>query len=192
MIAIIKQIVKDRTSIIIGAAAGLFFLVMYHISIDYLHLTGRAQFSFNVLAGGWDLALRQRAPYLWESLAILNFHRIQFFISPLNLLLGLLLAILILFNIAAAVFSYRYKRSCNLKIRQSLSGVLPALLTGFACCAPAFLIALSPILPAFFTIYFIQLQRFLIPASFILMVTGLYRNLHKLAVQFPDPESLPG
>ena len=181
MAGTIKDILTDRVSILIGAGSGLIFLILYHISIDYLNLTQSSSFSFNLLNNPVALAFRQRAPYLWEAVAILNISRIQIFISPLNIILAIILGVLIMFNFASAVYSYRFKRSCNLKIRQNLPAIIPAFLTGFACCAPAFLIALSPILPAFFSVYLIQLQPFLIPVSFILMIGGITRNIYKLS-----------
>ncbi len=65
------------------------------------------------------------------------------FLSPVNLLLGAVVAALVGCNIAVAAHAARQAASCRRTRYARLLGVLPAFLLGFACCVPTFLLVLG-------------------------------------------------
>lgn len=159
-----------------GVAAGVLFVLLYLISVGHL-FTGPPALSFAVVDRPLARMWMTRAPFLWEPVAGLFVWRIRLFLSPLNLLLSAVLGLLVTLNIAVAVYSLECRRHCSLRAGgASAAGLLPAMLTGFACCAPTFLIALFPVL-ASFSVFILALQPFLVPASLTMMVLGLIWSL---------------
>lgn len=182
-------ILKNRKAIASGIVVGLIFLIIYLISIQHLSLADSGKPSLVFADNIIEKIFSMRAPFMWEPIASLSFLGVQFFVSPLNILLGVLLSILVFLNISVAVFSYQYRKVCSVKPGYSLTGVLPAMFTGFACCAPTFIIALAPAL-ASFTIFFITIQPFLIPASFLIMSIGLWWSVSRIPIEDKNVSAL--
>lgn len=177
----IIMILKNKKALLYGIMVGTVFLLVYLISIQHLSFTDPKKLSFNLADNVGEKIFSMRAPFIWEPIISLSILGIQFFISPMNIFLGILLSILVFLNISVAVFSYKYRKVCSAKPGYSLTGVLPAMFTGFACCAPTFIIALAPVL-ASFTVFFISIQPFLIPFSLLIMIVGLWWSVSKLPI----------
>ncbi len=174
----LSKILTHTKSVTIAFIISAVFSVLYLFSIEHIHFSS-SFFNATFLPNWSSLILSQRVPFIWEPVGTLTFMWIEVFIS-LNLVLVLILAILVFLNFTVALFSYHIQRTCKIRSSQKgLLGILLALFTGFACCAPIFIIALAPVL-ASFTIFFIQIQPFMIPASIILMVWGLLWSLQRI------------
>ena len=174
-------IVKQKKPLIAGLIMGVLFFILYLWSIQHISINQEDFFSFSVAESWADKLTKTRAPFQWELIAMFNIFGIDFFIS-LNMVLGLLLATLVFFNISIAVFTYSLRKICLIRPTGKdigLAGVLPAMFTGFVCCAPTFIIALAPVL-ASFTLFFIKIQSFLVPASILIMILGLYWSLSRI------------
>lgn len=155
-------------------------MIIYLISIEHLFIS-RQPAVLLAVPDPLQRMLVMRAPYLWEPVAMITALGITLFISPLNLLLGSFLALLVGTNFMVAVFSYQYRNTCRLDTGAGLAGVLPGMLSGFACCAPTFVIALAPALSSF-TVYFLAIQPFLIPFSIAIMLLGLCWSVSRLPI----------
>ena len=174
-----------------GMAAGALFLLLYLFSLGHL-FTGPPAWSLTVVDQPWDRMWMARAPFLWEPVAGLSVWRIRLFLSPLNLLMGAGLGVLVTLNMAVALDALKCRQHCSLRAGASAAGLLPAMLTGFACCAPTFLIAFFPVV-ASLSVFILSLQPFLIPLSLVMMVLGLVWSLRGLSAALPtggrdDPE----
>lgn len=182
---IIKIIKKDKSSKWSAYLAGLLYFIIYLVSIENIILTSGKGFSF-LVAQDWTTKLfQQKVAFLWEPIGTLSLGPFSFFISIPNLLIAVLLGLLVALNILIAVFSYRLPKVCNVKHKYAgVLGFLPATLTGFACCAPTFLLALGPLASVGLTAYFITLRPFLIPLSVLLMIGSLIWMLKKIPDSF--------
>jgi hypothetical protein len=174
----IRNILKNKSALIPGIVIGTVYFILYLISINHLFLAV-GEFEIAVIDNPGSKFFTMRAPFLWEPIASISFFGLKLFIAPLNILIGVLLSLMVMLNIAVAVFSYRCKRSCRTNLGYSFAGFLPAMLTGFACCAPTFVIALAPVLSSF-TVFFVSLQPFLIPFSVAVMTLGLLWSLSRI------------
>lgn len=173
-------ILRHKKPLLIGLLVGITFFIIYLISVGHLIKTPVSDFSLSIVEDLPEKLFKTRAPFIWEPIAVLNFFKVSLFIS-INLVLGIILSALVFFNIGIAVFSYSVRKICMINPggAKSLVGILPAMFTGFACCVPTFIIALAPAL-ASFTVFFIQIQPFIVPASIIIMSWGLYWSLSRI------------
>ncbi len=174
-------VLKDRKALFFGTLAGVLFLFLYLLSIQHLFFSFAGDFSLEIADDISSKLFKLRAPFLWEPIALLNLFIAEFFISPMNILIAFALAFLVMINISIAIFSYKYRNVCSPNSSFPLVGILPSMLTGFACCAPTFIIALAPVL-ASFTVFFIEIQKFLLPASFLIMILGAWWSLWRLPI----------
>lgn len=181
---ILKLLKKDRISKLAAYIVGIIYVILYLISIENI-IFGTTEYSFSFAQDWGTKIFQQRISFLWEPIASLNMGFITFLISIPNILLGVLLGFLVGLNVLIGVFSYRMPKVCNIKHKySSIIGFLPAFLTGFACCAPTFLIALGPLATAGLTVFFIQFRVFLIPISILLMLASFIWMLKKVPEDF--------
>ncbi len=182
----LSVILRETPAFWDGAAMGTSFFLFYLLSIGNLTGATHQSFSVQVVPDWLNQMFKPIAPWMWEPIARLQGFGVSLLLAPLNLLVGIVLASLVFLNMAVAAFSYRLSRVCQIQPGfKGVLGFLPGLLSGFACCVPTFLIALGPAL-ASFTVFFIELRPFLIPASVLLMTAGLKWSLDRI------PETTPG
>ncbi|MFG2760977.1 hypothetical protein [Streptomyces wuyuanensis] len=150
-------------------------LVVYLFSIGDLAVSGSGRFTGAPLVrAAPDQLFTARAPFLFEP--VLAWHptsHLAVFISPVNLLLGVIVAALVGCNIAATAHAARQATCCRCTRYARLLAVLPAFLLGFACCVPAFVLVLGastaallpvliPLRPVFYPITLLMLAATLV------------------------------
>jgi len=182
---VLREVLKERKAKIIGFVVALVYFIFYLYSIGNITIIETQELlSFKVLDNWQTKIFKQIAPFLWEPIALLNYNGLALLFSLPNILLALLLAILVFFNIAVAVYSYHISKICNVSTSfKGILGFLPSFFTGFACCVPTFLIALGPVL-ASFTVFFIKLRPILIPLSLTLMILSIVWGTRRIPNQF--------
>lgn len=157
---------------LLAAGVGVAYLLAYLVAIGDLDVHPGARGVSWLLVDGWTTRMTETAgPYYFEPIAILDLHAITLLLSPGNVAVGGILAVLSGINLALAAVALRNPRAC----RRPTSGVLgafvalPGLLSGSACCAPVLLIVLgipaSGLLLSFFGI--------LIPLAVVLLLAGV-------------------
>lgn len=82
-------------------------------------------------------------PYTWEPIALVEFGVGALAFSPLNTVLGLLVASLVGLNLAMTYLAITQPASCSIGTGSGVAASVPALLAGSACCAPAIFLALG-------------------------------------------------
>lgn len=151
------------------------YFFLYYWSINYLN------FGFKDVYIKWspnwrELMFKQVSTFLFEPIGILQNFGIQFLVSPVNILIGLLLSLLVFLNVTASLYIYKLPKQCRIDQNfNGLIGILPSFLTGFACCAPTFLISLSSIFGSsvsFLSPFFV----WLLPVSIMILVYGLFKS----------------
>lgn len=133
--------------------------------------------------------LDSRAPYLFEPVLALypNAHFVVFF-SPLNLLLGAIVAVLAGCNVAVAGYAAQLT-ACRWPGYGRLLGVLPAFLLGFACCMPVLLLALGTATGAALLPLLLPLRPVFYPLTLALLVSALVWGTHRLVSRRPAARS---
>lgn len=178
-----KLLIQDRRSLLYASLLSFLFFLFYQVSLNHLRF-GAYQARWFVLPNAHLLWNRSVAPFLWEPIAVLQFPGIQWFLSPLNLLLGLLIAFLFMVNLQLYFALKRNPKLCRLDQtpKNPLLRILPAFLTGLACCAPAFLIPLAS-LAGSFTLFFINARVFFVPLTLLFLGYGIVRGFQRIIIQ---------
>jgi hypothetical protein len=124
-----------------------------------------------------------RAPFLFEPVISISFPpNISILISPINVGLMIILMILIYFNFSILFISIFKPKHCQIKRKSGrIITILPAFLTGFACCVPTFIIAWVGVLGTFSSTV-ILFTRWAIPISIILLIYGISEGLKKITI----------
>jgi hypothetical protein len=128
-----------------------------------------------------DRLFETRAPWLFEP--VLELHpggHLAVFASPVNLLLGVIVAVLGGLNIALAAHAARQAVACrNPGYSRSLA-VLPAFLLGFACCVPMFVLALGAGTAAAILPVLLPIRSLFYPVAVLLLFGALVWGVHRI------------
>lgn len=184
----LKRILKDKKSFLIAFIIAIAYFLFYIWSIqNFIKLPAVPVWEVQILANWPELLFRTRTAFLWEPVgAFYLAGGYTFMIAPFNLILAGILSVLVFVNVLVAVYSYSLSRVCGVKPgAHGLLGLFPGLLTGFACCAPTFVIAIGAVASSF-TVFFISIRPYLIPASILLMVWGYWFVTKRITVGLMD------
>lgn len=124
--------------IVIGVS--VIYLVAFLASLQDLTLSG-GPLSLTVV----DLsAMFRRTGFLiFDAVAMLRTPWFTWLVSPINIAVGLVISFLVGLNLALSWIAWRQPKTCSVSSATGTLGVLPALLAGGACCAPAILLVLG-------------------------------------------------
>jgi hypothetical protein len=192
-------LVFKRRSYRYGALiVALLYVIIYLLAIEnivYLPGVNLAQFApipSVQLAQDWAGKLfKARAPFIWEPIGVFYISSyLMVMLAVPNLLIALLLGELVGMNLAIGLYGmFALGGFRGAGSWRGLLGALPGLLTGFACCAPTFLIALGSA-AAGITAGVITVRPFLIPLSIVILVLSLLWSAGRIAQG--NACSLPG
>lgn len=172
----------NKKSFTIGTMVYLIYFLLYYWSIDYLNFG--VEGSLMKWAPNWtDLIFKQISTFTFEPVGLIQAFSIQVYIVPVNIMIGGLLGFLVFMNVTASLYIRELPKQCKIDHKYNgLIGILPSFLTGFACCAPTFLISLSSILGS--SVAFLsRLFVWLLPISILLLCLGLYKS-YKIINQY--------
>jgi hypothetical protein len=169
----------------VGIVGAMLALVLYVVAIGDVALGGRAGAagaSLIEVAPDWPERLfRARAPYLFEPvLAVHPLAQLTVLVSPPNLVLGGLLAALVGLNLAVAGYAAAHVASCRRTGYGRVLAVVPALLTGVACCVPTFLVVLGSSTAAVLLPVVVPLRMLFYPLSLVLLAATLVWGARRL------------
>jgi hypothetical protein len=113
----------------------------------------------------------EQAPgtFSYEPIMLVKFGVGTFLFSPIDATLGLLLAVLVGFNMALSYLAIVQPQSCGIGAGSGVLASIPALLAGSACCAPVLLIVLG--ITASGTL--LAVLPWLLPLGVVLLVASL-------------------
>ena len=141
--ALLQRALSRRDARAAFAVAALGYPLFYLVALGHLAATGDGGLEVSVVADPLARAFTARGPFNYEPVAAVNVGPLFVLVSPLNLLIGGLLALLVAANVAVAVVSWRAPAACGADVRTGpLAGVL-GLLSGATCCGPALLFLLG-------------------------------------------------
>ena len=131
------------------------------------------------------LLWQMRGPFLWEAIAQLNLPILgTLMLSVPNLLIAFLLTLLVYSNLVVVLIGIRHPAYCPINKKRkgsSLVAMLPALFSGFGCCAPTVIILWVSIFGSVSSVMMVAV-RWLLPVGLIFLIIGFisgYRSLTK-------------
>lgn len=111
----------------------------------------------------------------FEPVAQLTLPGLTILMSPLNILMGAVLAVRAGLNLAVTWLAFRQPKACRFNRSTGTLASIPALLAGSACCAPAIILILGLQISSLFVTVF----QVLIPVSIGLLVVTLVMILRR-------------
>jgi len=155
---------------------GLVYLVLFLIALQDITLGGRG---FDFLTVDWTRMFDRTGTITFEAIALVTLPGLTILISPLNILIGVVLAALVGVNLMVTWIAFRQPRACSFNRSTGALASLPALLAGSACCAPAIVLILGLQLSSLMVSVF----QVLIPVSVVLLLVAL-----KMILDRTDPD----
>lgn len=158
------------------AAIGAVYLVLFLIALQDISLGGR---SFQVLTADWTRMFDRTSTFTFEAIAQITLPGLTVLISPINILIGLVISLLVGLNLMITYIAYYQPRACSFNRSTGFLASFPALLAGGACCAPAIILILGIQVSSLFITVF----QILIPVAIVLLLVTL-----KLILDRTNPE----
>lgn len=166
----------------IATTAGVVYVLVYLYALGDLSVSPVRAWSLSL----GDIPLRQalasRAPLHFEGVGLAQLGAIVWLISPLNIVIGTTIGVLLALNIRYLLDDASRGAACALagpgraSAPAALGGALPALLAGGSCCAPSLLLVLGiPGLGALGGFF-----GWLVPASMALLLANLIWQRQRL------------
>lgn len=175
----IKRLFNDKKLLASFVFLGFAYLLLYlYTTGDISFLPSSQKFSVFFLTSWKGVLFKSKSPFIWEAIGVIYFGRIYLAISPMNILIGFIISVLVSFNLALIHYFHKHPTPCLLG-KRSLFGIFTGLLGGVACCVPTFIILLGPAFSSL-TIFFIRLRVLLIPFTIILLTWGLLHGIKKI------------
>jgi hypothetical protein len=135
--ALLGRVVARRDGRAVVLAVALGYPVVYLWALGHLSAGGSGGVDLFVVGDPLSRLFRARSPFSYEPIARVTVGRVVFLLSPLNVLLGTGLGLLVAANAGVALVSWRAPDACGVGARGGpLAGVL-GLLSGATCCGPA-------------------------------------------------------
>lgn len=157
-----------RLSIGIGAV----YLVLFLVALQDISRGGRG---FQLLSAEWTRMFDRTGAITFEPIAQVTVPGLTILLSPLNILIGVVIAVLAGLNLAVTWMAFRQPKACRFNRSTGILASVPALLAGSACCAPAIILILGLQLSSLFVTVF----QVLIPVSAALLLITLALILHR-------------
>ena len=178
MSEILRRLLTDPASQALAWGIALVYLAVFQIAVADLTIDGVSRpTSIFVLANWESLLLRERAPFQFEAVAILETPYLVWLISPMNIALGMALGLLTGLQVALVRIARRCAVACGLSPATGALAGLPGLLAGSACCAPILFVLLG----VHVTASLVTLMGLMIPAAFVFLLAGLAFTLRVAA-----------
>jgi hypothetical protein len=152
------------------AALTLGYLLLYLWIVGDLG-RGRGSIGLTIVPDPLARALSSTGTFSYEAIALVEAGPVTYLFSPLNLVVGGLLAVLVGLNLALTLVAWRQPAACGIDASTGtglLAGV-PALLSGTACCGPIILIVVGVQASGLLLLAF----DLLVPMAVLLLLIGL-------------------
>ena len=176
----LNEIFSYRKYLIIAFIITIISFIFYALATQMLTFTsGDRPFTFS-LASNWpDLIFKEIVFPNYEPIILLAWGPVFFLIPILTLFIAIIISVLLGLNLTVTIFSLTSPKARRINPIQGVLSSLPAFLTGFTSCSPAFLMSLESFSSSL-TILFIQVFPFLIPVSLIGLILSLFWSTSKL------------
>lgn len=174
----LKLLFKSKDYVSVFFLTSLAFLLLFMVAMQDVSINSSFEAGFQTVSDPLGTMFESRAPFQWEPVAQVKSGYLTFLLSPLNLSLGLLLAVLTGLNLVFSYIAWRQPHICSANKSTGILSSVPAILAGSACCAPVILILLGIQI----TTALLTFMSFLIPVAFVLLLTNLVVSADKVRI----------
>lgn len=108
--------------------------------------------------------------FSYEPIAVIDAWTLRYLFSPLNVLLGVVLSVLVGINLGLSYLAIIQPKACGIGTGSGILASIPALFAGSACCAPVILVVFG--ITASGTV--LTMISWLLPIGIILLVASLW------------------
>ena len=187
MTDILRRFLDDPKSQAIAVGVALLYVLVFQYAIADLAIEGTSRsFSFFAVTNWQEVVFRQRVPFQFEPVAVLEGPFFTWFLSPVNIAFGVVLGALTGAQIALVGVARKCAVSCGLSPAAGFFAGLPGLLAGSACCGPILFVILGLQLTA----SLVTLMGLLVPIAFVLLLGGLAYTLRITAKRCGEADEL--
>ncbi len=168
--AVCRTVVRRRDSAAVLTAVTLTYLAVFLWALGDLLVQSGVGYSIFVADRPLARAFRP-APgaFLFQPVALVELGVVVWELSPLNTLLGGLIASLVGLNLSVSYLAVTQPKSCGLSASAGILASVPGLLAGSTCCAPVLLLVVGIQASGILLTAFV----WLLPASLLLLVATL-------------------
>ena len=182
-VAVMRAAARRRDVGLVVFGSGLVYALVYLSAVG--HLTIQPGIGFEVMVVQDPLArMFESGPgrFSYEPIAMIDLWLARYQFSPLNTIIGIVLAGLVGLNLGLSYLAVVQPRACGLGTGSGVLAAIPALLAGGACCAPVILLVLGITAGGML----LTVISWLLPVGVVLLVGSLVY----LALQI-DPTIVP-
>lgn len=159
-----------RDSLAVFAVAGVGYLLTYLVTVGDVAVAPDGPGRLVVrTVDDLSRAFAGVGFFRFDAVAVVSAGGITYLFSPLNLLVGLVLALLVGANLALTYLGVVQPKACGLEASTGVLAGVPALLSGAACCGPTILLAVGVQASATLVAGF----QFLVPLAALMLVGSL-------------------
>lgn len=179
--AAVGLVFRRRDSLAVAGSITLGYLAAFLWAAQDLSLRTDVPPNLVMARDPLGLLFQRTGPASFEAIARLDTGVFRLLISPGNLALGLLIALLVGISLSLTYLAVMQPKACGIAAGSGFFASLPALLSGTVCCGPVILIALGIqasglLLTAFF---------WLLPVGILLLLGSVVYVAGKIDVQPP-------
>lgn len=174
---VLRRLFEPRSQVLAWSTASA-YMILFLVAVADLTIDGVWRPLSGFAALDWqNLVLRERAPFQFEAVAVVQAPWLVWLVSPVNIAIGLMLGLLTGLQIALVRIAKDCAVACGLSPATGILAGLPGLLAGSACCAPLLFVLLGIQVTA----SLVTLMGLLVPAAFVLLGAGLVMTLRTAA-----------
>lgn len=169
-----KSLINKKNAFI-SSTIGIIYFFIYYWSIGFVKFNPGT----TIYLENWrELLFRRSSFFLYEPIGIQSIANLQFYIAPMNILIGLVLTLLVSINIMMVLHLRKQSKVCSVKY-SGFIGILPSFLTGFACCTPSFLFPLISTIGGTAT-FFTKAFKWFLPLAIALLLYSTISTYRKI------------
>jgi hypothetical protein len=168
------RLMRDAVGQGLAWTVALIYVAIFLVAVGDFTIDDVSRSVSAFAAASWEgLVFRQRAPFQFEAVAVIEAPFLVWLVSPMNIAVGATLGLLTGVQIALVRVARRCSLACGLSPATGILAGLPGLLAGSACCAPILFVLLGLQVTA----SMVTIMGLMIPAAFLLLAIGLALTL---------------
>lgn len=139
----VALVLRRRDSLAVAGVVTVAYLLGYLWAARDLSVRTDVSPGLLVVPDPLEQVFRRTGPASFEAIAVLDTGVLRLLVSPINISIGLVLAVLVGLSLGLTYLAVVQPRSCGIGAGSGLLASLPALLSGTVCCGPVILIAVG-------------------------------------------------
>lgn len=168
---------RDAAAVVTTVTVG--YLVTYLWAAQNLSYRPEVDPGLLVISRPLERMFVRTGPASFDAIAVLDTGVFRLLVSPLNISIGLVLAVLVGVSLGLTYLAVVQPRACGIGAGSGMMASLPALLSGTVCCGPVVLLAVGLQASGFLMTMF----TWLLPAGVVLLVGSILYLAGKIDLQ---------